>query len=122
MASNFGALIAPQSGVSFEYKPTNEELQMKLKFNEKIAVQEKRHKLLQEVKENDTELDLEQDTYTMAFKALHFESMQQMELNPEDVHDAFQAAITVFLLQTVLIGSLALIITTGKDGFTIQLP
>ena len=62
------------------------------------------------------------DTYTMGFKALHYESMQQMELNQDDVHDAFQAAFFVFAIQFVLIFILAIIVFNSVDGFTIVLP
>ena len=121
-----GGLIGAMTGAKVDYQqpyePTPKEIQMKLKFNENVIIQQKKHKLLQEVKENDAEVELEADTYTMAFKALHYESMQQMGLNPDDVFDAFQAAISVFFLQMILIGILALIVMTGKDGFSIKLP
>lgn len=54
--------------------------------------------LLKETLENDSTLDLDDDTYTMAFKALAFQNIEKMELNVNDVHDAFGAAIFVFLI------------------------
>ena len=63
------------------------------KFREYIEVQKKRTRLLCEVKKKDEELDVDKDTYSMAFNALNYESMKKMELNPSDVHGAFQAAL-----------------------------
>jgi type IV secretory pathway component VirB8 len=59
--------------------------------------------VLEEVEENSAELDLDQDTYTMAFKALNWESQRQMDLNENEVHEAFQAAVFVFFIQMTLI-------------------
>ena len=66
-------------------------------------MQKKRKRLLDEVEDNDCELDLDQDTYTMAFKALHWKSMEQMDLKEDDVQDAFGAAVFVFCIQMSLI-------------------
>lgn len=59
--------------------------QMKLKYEAVIISQKKKQRLLDEVEKNDKELDLEDDTYTMAFRALNWECMKQMELNNEEV-------------------------------------
>lgn len=58
---------------------------MKLKYEAEIISQKKKQRLLDEVEENDKELDLDDDTYTMAFRALNWECMKQMELNNEEV-------------------------------------
>ena len=65
----------------------------------------------------DAELDLEDDTYTMAFKALNWECMESMDLNNDEVQDAFQASVFVFFLQATLIGILAIIVFTSSEGF-----
>ena len=52
-------------------------------------MQKKRNKLLEEVIDNSKILDLDVDTYSMAFHALNYDSMAKMELNPNDVHGAF---------------------------------
>lgn len=118
MAANFGG----NSLVQGSDELTPEEARMKLQYQEALESQRKRTRLLAETKEKDLELDLEVDTYTMAFKALHFDSMRQMELNPDDVHGAFHAALFVFVIQCILIFILALIIFTGSEGFNIYLP
>ena len=53
----------------------------------------------------------------MAFKALHFDSMNAMELNADDVHDAFQSALFVFMIQFLLIFILAMIIFGSSGSF-----
>ena len=58
----------------------------------------------------------------MAFRALNWESMKEMGLNDEEVQDAFQAAVFVFFVQSVLIGILAIIVFTSSEGFSITLP
>ena len=58
----------------------------------------------------------------MAFKALSYKSIEQQELNPEDVHDAFENAIFVFFIQMTLVGFLGFIVFSGHQGFTIKLP
>jgi hypothetical protein len=78
--------------------------------------------LLAETVEKDKELDIDVDTYSMAFKALHYKSMQQQELNPEDVHDAFENALFVFFVQMILVGFLGFIVFSGHQGFSIKLP
>jgi len=49
---------------------------MKLKYQERIDVQTKKQALLEEVENLDKELDLDLDTYSMAFKAMHWDSMK----------------------------------------------
>jgi|Transcript_18645 hypothetical protein len=68
------------------------------------------------------ELDIDVDTYSMAFKALHYKSMKQQELNPDEVHSAFQAALCVFFIQMTLVTMLIYIVVTGHQGFSIKLP
>lgn len=71
---------------------------MKLKYQERIDVQTKKQALLEEVENLDKELDLDLDTYSMAFKAMHWDSMKQLDLTNSEVHDAFSNAIFVFLI------------------------
>jgi len=58
---------------------------LKLRYEEEIHGQEKKQALLVSVEEADQELDLDDDTYTMAFKALNWECMESMDLNNEEV-------------------------------------
>ena len=53
----------------------------------------------------------------MAFKALNWECMESMDLNNDEVQDAFQASVFVFFLQATLIGILAIIVFTSSEGF-----
>lgn len=78
--------------------------------------------MLKETLEADEELDLGKDTYTMAFKALHYKNIEKQELNPDDVHGAFESALFVFMIQMTLVGFLGYIVFTGHQGFTIKLP
>ena len=87
-----------------------------------MKLQKKKQTLLEEVEENDSKLEMGDDTYTMAFKALHWETMKELDLNLNEVHDAVRAAIFVFLIQCTLIFILFIIITQSVDGFTIKLP
>ena len=95
---------------------------MKLKYEEEIISQKKKQKLLENIEEKDKELDLDDDTYTMAFRALNYESAHEMDLSNDEVQDAFQAAVFVFFVQSVLIGILAIIVFTSSEGFQILLP
>jgi len=58
----------------------------------------------------------------MAFKALHYQNIEKQELNPEDVHGAFESALFVFMIQMTLVGFLGYIVFSGHQGFTIILP
>ena len=58
----------------------------------------------------------------MAFRALNWDCMKQMGLNNQEVQDAFQSAVFVFMIQMVLITILAVIIVTNSEGFEIILP
>jgi len=62
-------------------------------------------------------LDIEVDTYSMGFKALHWDTMKQLGLNEDEVHDAFASALFVFFIQAILIFILAIIVFTGTEGF-----
>ena len=65
------------------------EKQMTRQYDEELDTQKKRMAFLKETVEKDQLLELEDDTYAMGFKALHLETMEEMGLNLEDVHDAF---------------------------------
>ena len=45
--------------------------------------------MLDEVTENDKELDLDLDTYSMAFRALNWQTIKDIELKEDEVHEAF---------------------------------
>jgi len=88
---------------------------MKLQYEAEITSQKKKQKLLDNIEDSDKVLDLEDDTYTMAFKALNWQCMKEMDLNNDEVQDAFQAAVTVFFVQAVLIVILAFIVFSSAD-------
>merc|ERR1712032_1547039 len=96
--------------------------QIELQYRKTMQLQEQKQKLLKETEENDKELDIDCDTYTMAFMSLHWKSMKQLDLGITEVHDAVRSAIFVFLVQMTLIFILAIIITQNVDGFAILLP
>jgi hypothetical protein len=91
-------------------------------YDENLGIQKKRMAHLKETVENDKALNIGDDTYAMGFKAMHLDTMTEMNLNMCDVHDAFQAALSVFFIQFTLIGILALIVFTQDEGFSIKLP
>lgn len=55
----------------------------KVLYEDAMRVQKKKMALLAETKDRDSALDIDEDTYTMAFKALHWKSMNAMELNED---------------------------------------
>ena len=65
------------------------QIQLKVEYEEVIYLQQKRNKLLDEVTENDKELDLDLDTYSMAFRALNWQTIKEIELKEDEVHEAF---------------------------------
>jgi len=65
------------------------ERQMTARYDEEISIQKKRMAHLKETVENDKALNIGDDTYAMGFKALHLDTMTEMNLNMCDVHDAF---------------------------------
>lgn len=79
-------------------------------------------KMLEEVEDENRELDLDEDTYSMAFRALNLKTINQLDLNEEEIMSAFQSSVTVFFIQITLIGILAMIVVTHDNGFTIELP
>ncbi len=90
---------------------------MTRQYDESLGIQKKRMAHLIETVENDKALNIGDDTYAMGFKALHLDTMCEMGLNLEEVHDAFQAALSVFFIQFTLISILALIIFNQDEGF-----
>jgi len=51
---------------------------------------------LKEIIEKDKKLGLGGDTYAMAFKAFNWEVMRELDLDMEDVHNSYHAAMFVF--------------------------
>ena len=60
------------------------------------------------------------DTYAMAFKALSWQVIRELDLDQGEVHNAFHAAMFVFGLQALMIIFLGTVILS--DSFTIVLP
>lgn len=77
-------------------------------------------KFLQEIVQKDTKLGLGNDTYAMAFKAFNWEVMRELDLDMEEVHNAYHAAMFVFGFQCLMILFIGTIIFS--DNFTIVLP
>ena len=77
-------------------------------------------KFLKEIVEKDTKLGLGNDTYAMAFKAFNWEVMRELDLDMEDVHNSYHAAMFVFGFQLLMILFIGTII--AGDGFQIVLP
>ena len=70
--------------------------------------------------EKDKKLGLGADTYAMAFKAFNWEVMRELDLDMDDVHNSYHAAMFVFGFQCLMILFIGTII--AGDGFTIVLP
>ena len=60
------------------------------------------------------------DTYSMAFKAFNWDVMRELELDVDDVHNAYHAAMFVFGFQICMITFIGFII--AGDSFVIVLP
>ena len=56
----------------------------------------------------------------MAFKGFNYEVQHELQLDPDNVHDAFHGAIFVFFFQFIMIFIVVTIIM--GDGFKIVLP
>jgi hypothetical protein len=75
---------------------------------------------LKDVLNSDSKLGLGNDTYAMAFKAFNYTTMDALDMDVEEVHTAFHAAMFVFgfqILMILFVGSIIL-----SDGFVITLP
>ena len=118
------AAIAKQFGAPVKEleEQDPQEIQDQLFYHEKIRIHQKKKVLLKETIDNDSTLDLGDDTYTMAFNALAYQNMDKMELSPHDVHEAFSSAVFVFFIQMTLIFILALIVFQGLEDFSVKLP
>jgi len=77
-------------------------------------------KFLEEVVKQEKTLGLGGDTYAMAFRSFNWHTMEKLDLNQEDVHNAYHAAMFVFGFQLLMIFFIATII--AGDGFIIVLP
>ena len=65
-------------------------------------------------------LGLGNDTYAMAFKAFNWRVMRDLDMDQDEVHNAYHAAMFVFgiqLLMIIFVGSVVL-----QDSFNIQTP
>jgi len=75
---------------------------------------------LKEVLDADSKLGLGGDTYAMAFKAFNYKVMEQLDMDMEEVHNAFHAAMFVFCFQILMIYFVGSIIFA--DDFVISMP
>ena len=75
---------------------------------------------MKEIVETDKKLPLGKDTYAMAFKALNWQVIKELDLSITEVHNAFHASMFVFGIQIMLIFFLGTIIFS--DGFSIIMP
>ena len=92
---------------------------------EKIAEQDKvKNKqdinYLKEVVQAEEKLGLGGDTYAMAFKAFNWNVIKQLDLDMDEVHNSFHAAMFVFSFQVLMILFIGTIIFS--DSFSITLP
>ena len=70
--------------------------------------------------EREKKLGLGMDTYAMAFKAFNWEVMRDLDLDVDEVHNAYHAAMFVFGFQLAMITFIGFII--AGDSFVIVLP
>ena len=89
MLSIMGRKKQDQEAAGADTETSKRAMQLKLEYQEVIYLQQKRNKLLDEVTEQDKELDLDLDTYTMAFRALLWDTIREIELKEDQVHGAF---------------------------------
>ena len=75
---------------------------------------------LKDVVNADSVLGLGGDTYAMAFKAFNWQVIRQLDLNINEVHNSFHAAMFVFGIQCLMIFFIATMIFS--DSFAIVLP
>ena len=81
---------------------------------------EKARKHLNEIVNSDKKLGLGGDTYAMAFKAFNWQVIRELDLNINEVHNAFHAAMFVFGIQCLMIFFIGTMIFSAD--FMIVLP
>ena len=77
--------------------------QLKLKTSLKEVKKDQDLKYLQEVIKKETNLGLGADTYAMAFKAFNWNVMKELDMDIDEVHNTFHAAMFVFAFQILMI-------------------
>ena len=75
---------------------------------------------LKKLIESEKKLNLGGDTYAMAFKAFNWKVMRELDLEMDEVHNAYHAAMFVFGIQVLMIYFVGTIIFS--DSFQIVLP
>jgi hypothetical protein len=58
----------------------------------------------------------------MAFKAFNWNVMRQLDLRPDEIHQAFQGTLYVFGIQLLMIAFVGSVVFTGDYSFYIKLP
>lgn len=86
---NIGKVNSQASAGEQERELDSTEKQMTAQYDEDLSIQKKRMAHLKETVESDKALNIGDDTYAMGFKAMHLDTMTEMNLNMCDVHDAF---------------------------------
>ena len=102
---------SPKEALQTQYKRKTELKNHKKQQNEKY---------LQEVIASNEKLQLGADTYTMAFKAFNWKVMKELDMDIEEVHNAYHAAMFVFGFQLLMITFVGSIIV--GPSFHIALP
>lgn len=89
MLSIMGRKKADEDAGGVDTETSKRAMQLKVEYQEVIYLQQKRNKLLDEVTAHDKELDMDLDTYSMAFRALLWDTIKEIELKENEVHEAF---------------------------------
>lgn len=82
----------------------------------------RQQQLADQAEEQQKTLKLSNDTYAMAFKAFNWNVMRQLDLRPDEIHQAFAGTLYVFGIQLLMIAFVGSVVLTGAYGFTIKLP
>lgn len=89
-----------QNGLIFKRKSTK--VLMKEQEEQALHIAQDKN-YLKEIVAADEKLGLGSDTYAMAFKAFNWNVMRELDLDQDEVHNAFHAAIFVFGIQCLMI-------------------
>lgn len=66
-------------------------------------------------------MEVDDDTYSMAFKAHHFSCIAELDLKPDEISQSFYSVIFVFGIQLFLIFFLGMIIFNFAEGLTFEI-
>jgi len=94
--------------------------ELELKKSLKSVKKDQDLKYLEEVIKKETSLGLGPDTYAMAFKAFSWTTMRELDMDIDEVHNTFHAAMFVFGFQVLMIVFIGSLIFGGN--FQVTLP